>query len=196
MKIFKYIITIFILFSSPAFTADDPDIFLKNSVEEISAFISDNKEMLDSDENYLQSKVDELVIPKLDIELMSKIVLGKKNWTSMNPSLHTKFQEAFRSLMVKTYMKSLTSFDGEKLKFLPYKTGKRKDLAKVKSVYLLSEGALNVNYSLRLDQSGIWKVYDINIDGISLLKNYRSDFRSHIERHSIDSLITELQEKY
>ena len=196
MKIFKYIITIFILFSSPAFTADDPDIFLKNSVEEISAFISDNKEMLDSDENYLQSKVDELVIPKLDIELMSKIVLGKKNWTSMNPSLHTKFQEAFRSLMVKTYMKSLTSFDGEKLKFLPYKIGKRKDLAKVKSVYLLSEGALNVNYSLRLDQSGIWKVYDINIDGISLLRNYRSDFRSHIERHSIDSLITELQEKY
>ena len=196
MKIFKYIITIFILFSSPAFAADDPDVFLKNSVEEISAFISDNKEMLDSDENYLKSKVDELVIPKLDIELMSKIVLGKKNWTSMNPSLHTEFQEAFRSLMVKTYMKSLTSFDGEKLKFLPYKIGKRKDLAKVKSVYLLSEGALNVNYSLRLDQSGIWKVYDINIDGISLLRNYRSDFRSHIERHSIDSLITELQEKY
>ena len=98
--------------------------------------------------------------------------------------------------MVKTYMKSLTSFDGEKLKFLPYKIGKRKDLAKVKSVYLLREGELNVNYSLRLDQSGIWKVYDINIDGISLLRNYRSDFRSHIERHSIDSLITELQEKY
>ena len=131
MKILKYIIAIFILFSSYSFASDSPDVFLKNSVKEISEFISENKASLDSDENYLRTKVDELVIPKLDIELMSKIVLGKKNWTSMNPILRMKFQQVFRSLMVKTYMKSLTSFDGEKIKFLPYKKGKRPDVARV-----------------------------------------------------------------
>ena len=195
MKILKYIIAIFILFSSYSFASDGPDVFLKNSVKEISEFISENKDSLDSDENYLRTKVDELVIPKLDIELMSKIVLGKKNWTSMNPILRTKFQQAFRSLMVKTYMKSLTSFDGEKIKFLPYKKGKRPDVARVKSVYLLNEGELSVNYSLKLNKSAEWKVYDINIDGISLIKNYRSDFKSHIERDGIDSLIKELEAK-
>ena len=97
--------------------------------------------------------------------------------------------------MVKTYMKSLTSFDGEKIKFLPYKKGKRSDIARVKSVYLLNEGELNVNYSLKLNESAKWKVYDINIDGISLIKNYRSDFKSHIERDGIDSLIEELEVK-
>ena len=195
MKILKYIIAIFILFSSYSFASEGPDVFLKNSVKEISEFISENKHSLDSDENYLRTKVDELVIPKLDIELMSKIVLGKKNWTSMNPILRTKFQKAFRSLMVKTYMKSLTSFDGEKIKFLPYKKGKRLDVARVKSVYLLNEGELSVNYSLKLNKSAEWKVYDINIDGISLIKNYRSDFKSHIERDGIDSLIKELEAK-
>ena len=195
MKILKYIITIFILFSSYSFASDSPDVFLKNSVKEISEFISENKDSLDSDENYLRTKVDELVIPKLDIELMSKIVLGKKNWTSMNPILRMKFQQVFRSLMVKTYMKSLTSFDGEKIKFLPYKKGKRPDIARVKSVYLLNEGELSVNYSLKLNKSAEWKVYDINIDGISLIKNYRSDFKSHIERDGIDSLIEELEAK-
>jgi ABC-type transporter MlaC component len=195
MKILKYIIAIFILFSSYSFASDSPDVFLKNSVKEISEFISENKDSLDSDENYLRTKVDELVIPKLDIELMSKIVLGKKNWTSMNPILRMKFQQAFRSLMVKTYMKSLTSFDGEKIKFLPYKKGKRPDIARVKSVYLLNEGELRVNYSLKLNKSAEWKVYDINIDGISLIKNYRSDFKSHIERDGIDSLIEELEAK-
>ena len=195
MKILKYIIAIFILFSSYSFASDGPDVFLKNSVEEISEFISENKDSLDSDENYLRAKVDELVIPKLDIELMSKIVLGKKNWTSMNPILRTKFQQAFSSLMVKTYMMSQTSFDGEKIKFLPYKKGKRLDVARVKSVYLLNEGELSVNYSLKLNKSGEWKVYDINIDGISLIKNYRSDFKSHIERDGIDSLIEELETK-
>ena len=195
MKILKYIITIFILFSSYSFASEGPDVFLKNSVKEISEFISENKDSLDSDENYLRTKVDELVIPKLDIELMSKIVLGKKNWTSMNPILRMKFQQAFRSLMVKTYMKSLTSFDGEKIKFLPYKKGKRLDVARVKSVYLLNEGELSVSYSLKLNKSAEWKVYDINIDGISLIKNYRSDFKSHIERDGIDSLIEELEAK-
>ena len=195
MKILKYIIAIFILFSSYSFASEGPDVFLKNSVKEISEFISENKDSLDSDENYLRTKVDELVIPKLDIELMSKIVLGKKNWTSMNPILRMKFQQAFRSLMVKTYMKSLTSFDGEKIKFLPYKKGKRLDVARVKSVYLLNEGELSVNYSLKLNKSAEWKVYDINIDGISLIKNYRSDFKSHIERDGINSLIEELEAK-
>ena len=195
MKILKYIIAIFILFSSYSFASDSPDVFLKNSVKEISEFISENKASLDSDENYLRTKVDELVIPKLDIKLMSKIVLGKKNWTSMNPILRMKFQQVFRSLMVKTYMKSLTSFDGEKIKFLPYKKGKRPDVARVKSVYLLNEGELSVNYSLKLNKSAEWKVYDINIDGISLIKNYRSDFKSHIERDGIDSLIEELEDK-
>jgi phospholipid transport system substrate-binding protein len=195
MKILKYIIAIFILFSSYSFASDSPDVFLKNSVKEISEFISENKASLDSDENYLRTKVDELVIPKLDIELMSKIVLGKKNWTSMSPVLRMRFQQVFRSLMVKTYMKSLTSFDGEKIKFLPYKKGKRPDVARVQSVYLLNEGELSVNYSLKLNKSSEWKVYDINIDGISLIKNYRSDFKSHIERDGIDSLIEELEDK-
>ena len=195
MKILKYIIAIFILFSSYSFASDSPDVFLKNSVKEISEFISENKASLDSDENYLRTKVDELVIPKLDLELMSKIVLGKKNWTSMSPVLRMRFQQVFRSLMVKTYMKSLTSFDGEKIKFLPYKKGKRLDVARVKSVYLLNEGELSVNYSLKLNKSAEWKVYDINIDGISLIKNYRSDFKSHIERDGIDSLIEELEDK-
>jgi len=195
MKILKYIIAIFILFSTYSFASDSPDVFLKNSVKEISEFISENKDTLDSDEDYLRTKVDELVIPKLDIKLMSKIVLGKKNWTSMNPILRMKFQQVFRSLMVKTYMKSLTSFDGEKIKFLPYKKGKRPDVARVKSVYLLNEGELSVNYSLKLNKSAEWKVYDINIDGISLIKNYRSDFKSHIERDGINSLIEELEAK-
>ena len=193
MKIFKYIITIFILFSSSVFANDDPDTFLKDSVKEISAFISENKESLDSDENFLRSKVDELVIPKLDIELMSKIVLGKKNWMSMSISEQKEFQLAFRGLMVRTYMKSLTSFDGEKIKFLLYKKGKRDDVARVKSVYLLKEGELHVNYSLKMNDSGSWKVYDINIDGISLLRNYRSDFKNHIEKEGVRSLINTLQ---
>ena len=126
---------------------------------------------------------------------MSKIVLGKKIWLSINSSQRDKFILAFRGLMVKTYMKSLTAFNGEKIKFIPYVEGKRPNIAKVKSVYLLPEGEIAVNYRLKLNKGSEWKVFDISIDGISLLRNYRSDFQNHVEAHGINALIDDLESK-
>ena len=195
MKIIKYIITIFLFFPITTYAGDSPDLFLKKSVREVAQFISENKETLENDESFLKAKVDELIIPKLDIELMSKIVLGKKIWLSINSYQREKFILAFRGLMVKTYMKSLTAFNGEKIKFIPHVEGKRPDIAKVKSVYLLPEGEIAVNYRLKLDKVSEWRVFDISIDGISLLRNYRSDFQNHVEVHGINALIDNLESK-
>jgi len=197
MKIFKHIIGFLLILPLITFgsTATTPDGFLKDSVREVSLFIADNKEQLDTDDTFLRDKMNDIVIPKLDIVFMSKLILGKKNWVSSSSNQKEQFQEAFKGLMVRTYMKSLSAFDGEKIKFLPYIPGKRANIAKVKSIYLLSEGELPVSYRLILNDSKGWRVFDIIIDGVSLLKNYRSDFRSHIESHGIDSLINELNSK-
>ena len=194
MKRFAYIITLFFLLSPALLAKESANTFVIKTVEEISAFITENKTMLENDEEYLRAKVDELVIPKLNISLMSKIVLGRDNWTSSNDYQKREFQKAFRSLMVRTYMKSLTTFDGEKMKFMPFKAGKRPDIARVNSIYLLSEGELPVSYRLKFTESDGWKVFDIIIDGISLLKNYRTDFQEHIQNNGINSLIAELSE--
>ena len=192
MKRFTHIITLFFLLSPALLAKESAHTFIVKTVEEISAFITENKAMLENDEEYLRTKVDELVIPKLNISLMSKIVLGRDNWTSSNDYQKREFQKAFRSLMVRTYMKSLTTFDGEKMKFMPFKAGKRPNIARVNSIYLLSEGELPVSYRLKFTESDGWKVFDIIIDGISLLKNYRTDFQEHIQNNGINSLIAEL----
>ena len=132
-----------------------------------------------------------LIFDKLDIELMSRIVLGKNHWNNISISEKSDFMDAFKNLMVRTYMKSLTAFEGEKIKFLPYTQGKRDDVAKVKSIYLLNEGELPVSYRLKKTNSK-WKVYDIIIDGVSLLRNYRSDFKAHVSKKGISSLINQL----
>ncbi len=195
MKIFKYIIIILVLFPSISLISQiNPDVFLKNSVEEVSAFIAKNKSQLEEDDKFLEKKMNDLVIPKFDIVLMSKIALGKETWTSINSNQRDRFVESFKSLMVRTYMKSLTVFDGEKIKFLPYSPGNRPDVAKVKSLYILGDGNLPVNYRLKKNDNGDWKVFDIIIDGISLLKNYRSDFKNHVKNKGIESLIKKLND--
>ena len=185
------ILLVFLLTTSIAFSSDTPDGFLKDSVEEISLLVSQYKDKFETDEEFLRDKMNSTVMPKLDIELMSKIVLGKKIWTNLSESQKGDFVEAFKYRMTSTYMKSITAFDGEKVVFLPYEPGKRENIAYVKSKYLIPGGDISVDYRL-IKKSDEWKVYDIIFDGISLMKNYRVDFREHVSQSGIDSLITSL----
>ncbi len=183
----------FLLITNIAFSNDTPDGFLKDSVEEISLLVTKYKDRFETDEEFLRGKMNSVVMPKLDIKLMSKIILGKKIWTDLSTSQKDDFVEAFQYRMTSTYMKSITAFDGEKVVFLPYEPGKRENIAYVKSKYLIPGGDIAVDYRL-IKKSDKWKVYDIIFDGISLMKNYRADFREHVSENGIDSLIISLRE--
>jgi phospholipid transport system substrate-binding protein len=186
------ILTIFLILNTPvAYAAEGPDDFLKKSVQEVTGLVSEHKERFEKDEKFLRSKMNSVVMPKLDITLMSKIILGKKIWTGITPQQKNDFVEAFKFRMTSTYMKSITAFDGEKIEFLPYLPGKNSKIALVKSKYLIVAGDIDVDYRLIKNDDG-WKVYDIIFDGISLMKNYRADFRQHVNENGIDSLIESL----
>ena len=187
------ILLAFLLTTNIAFSSDTPDGFLKDSVQEISLLVSKYKDRFETDEVFLRDKMNSTVMPKLDIKLMSKIILGKKIWQNLSTSQKDDFVEAFKYRMTSTYMKSITAFDGEKVVFLPYKPGKRENIAYVKSKYLIPGGDIAVDYRL-IKKSEEWKVYDIIFDGISLMKNYRADFREHVSQNGIESLITSLRE--
>ena len=176
-----------------AFTSETPDGFLIDSVEEITVLVSKYKDRFETDEEFLRDKMNSTVMPKLDIKLMSKIILGKNIWTNLSTTQKDDFVEAFKYRMTSTYMKSITAFDGEKVVFLPYEPGKRENIAYVKSKYLIPGGDIAVDYRL-IKKSEEWKVYDIIFDGISLMKNYRADFREHVSQNGIESLITSLRE--
>ena len=183
----------FLLMANIAFSSSTPDGFLKDSVEEISLIVSKYKDRFETDEEFLRDKMNSTVMPKLDIKLMSKIILGKEIWTNLSATQKDDFVEAFKYRMTSTYMKSITAFDGEKVIFLPYEPGKRENIAYVKSKYLIPGGDIAVDYRL-IKKSDEWKVYDIIFDGISLMRNYRADFREHVTESGIDSLITSLRE--
>ena len=187
------ILLAFLLTTNIAFSSNTPDGFLKDSVQEISLLVSKYKDRFETDEEFLRDKMNSSVMPKLDIKLMSKIILGKNIWTNLSTTQKDDFVEAFKYRMTSTYMKSITAFDGEKVVFLPYEPGKRENIAYVKSKYLIPGGDIAVDYRL-IKKSEEWKVYDIIFDGISLMKNYRADFREHVSQNGIESLITSLRE--
>jgi len=193
--------TIFLFLSLAVYAATgfaastQPDELIKSTSEKVLSALEQNKEKYDQQPEELHALVKDIILPHLDFRAMSKLALGK-NWRKANNAQQERFVDAFKSMLIRTYSKSLTEYAGQEIKFLPYRPpeeGKR--TVKVKTVIRQSNGPeIPIDYSLRI-KDDIWKVYDIKIDGISLVTNYRNSFASDINRVGIDGLIDKLLAK-
>lgn len=198
MKIYlQLLLSLFIgLSASGSFAANiEPDELIKQTSEKVLSALDLNKEKYESKPEELFKLVNDIILPHLDFKAMSKLALGK-NWRKANDDQQLRFTDAFKSMLIRTYSKSLTEYAGQEIKFLPYHPpaeGKR--TTKVKTVIDQGTGPeIPITYSLRI-KNDIWKVYDIKIDGISLVTNYRNSFASDIRKVGIDGLIEKLLAK-
>lgn len=196
----KNIIILFMLsllsFSSVSSAANiQPDELIKQTSEKVLSALEQNKEKYKDQPEEMFKLVNDIILPHLDFRAMSKLALGK-NWRKVNSDQQERFVEAFKAMLIRTYSKSLTEYAGQEIKFLPYRPpaeGKR--TTKVKTVINQGSGPdIPIIYSLRIKHD-IWKVYDIKIDGISLVTNYRNSFASDIRKVGIDGLIEQLLAK-
>ncbi|HED34030.1 MAG TPA: ABC transporter substrate-binding protein [Gammaproteobacteria bacterium] len=185
-----------LLLSSVSIAATTPpNQLIKETSEQVLHALEHNKETYKEQPEKIFALVNDIILPHLDFRAMSKLALGK-NWRKVNKDQQERFVAAFKTMLIRTYSKSLTEYAGEEIEFLPYRPpaeGKR--TVKVKTLIKQSSGPeIPINYSLRI-KNDIWKVYDIKIDGISLVTNYRNTFASDINRVGIEGLIEKLLTK-
>ena len=135
-----------------------------------------------------------LVLPHFDFERMARRVLGKR-WKAATPEQRTRFVSAFRTLLVRTYAIVLNEYRGQTLTYLE-PVPRKKDDEVVVPVQIDLSGSQTVRVAYAMHGSGSdWKVFDVAIDGVSLVTNYRSSFRSEVARHGIEGLIARLESK-
>lgn len=138
--------------------------------------------------------VEDLVLPHFDFERMSIWVLGK-NWRKANHQQQQQFVDAFRTLLVRTYARALLEYTDEKINYLPFHAEEGAKRVTVRTEIAQHGGAnIPINYSMFLNRDGKWMVYDISVDGVSLVANYRTSFASEIRQGGIDKLLKRLEE--
>ncbi|MDH5423619.1 MAG: ABC transporter substrate-binding protein [Gammaproteobacteria bacterium] len=170
------------------------DELIKNTSEQVLKALEEQKERLKKDPNHVYKLVDEIILPNIDFEKMAKLALGK-NWRKANKSEQKAFTVAFRQLLVRTYSKSLSEYSGQKLIYLPFRMADGDTEVTVRTEIDQQSGfPIPVDYSLFL-KGDEWKVYDIKIDGLSLVTNYRGSFAKEIRAKGIAELIKKLQDK-
>ncbi len=187
------LVTLFLLTPFITTLAEEPGVILEKSTRDLLETLNNEGEALKQDKDRLSALVNEKVLPIIDFEAMSKLTLAK-HWKKASKEQRIAFVDAYQGLLAKTYTKSLTDFAGKDIKFFPKKTKVDGKYASVFAEYVPGNGKTNkkVKYSMRLKE-GSWLVYDIVIDGLSFIKNYRTNFGKEVQKNGLDALIERLK---
>jgi len=137
--------------------------------------------------------VDQILEAHVDFDRVSILILGKY-WKTATPEQQVRFKKEFRSLLVRTYTTAFTEYANWNIRYLPPKLEENKAIVHTE---ILQAGAQPVKVDYRMvNLNNDWKVYDVMIEGISLVQNYRTSFTNEVARTgSLDQLITELSQR-
>ena len=198
-RMYARVFTMFFLaflsvYVSDANATKEAEDLVKRTTDEIIGKIKAEKPAIKENPDHLIKLVNDIVLPHFDFRKMSSWVLGKY-WRKATEDQQRRFTDEFALLLVRTYSKALEDNVDRQIDFLPTRAKKDADDVTVRTE-VQQEGALplGINYKMHL-KNGTWKVYDVVIEDVSLVANYRTSFSQHIKKEGIDSLIASLVER-
>ena len=169
-----------------------PQTLIKTSSDRMLKALKENKATIEKNPSFVYGLVDKILLPNFDFSKMSKLALGK-NWRKASTAQRERFIGEFRLLLVRTYSIAMLEFTDGDIVFLPFRGDLAKKKVKVKMEIARPNGpTIPMALSMYLSKQKKWMVYDVKIDGISLVTNYRSTFATEIRNDGMDKLIENL----
>jgi phospholipid transport system substrate-binding protein len=169
-----------------------PQQMIEKVSQDMLRDIDANRAALRQDPARLRALVDKNLLPNFDADYSARLVLGK-HWRTATPEQKQRFVEAFIQSMMRQYGTALLDFTGDRLTILPFKGDPAATTATVRTEVKRDNGTpVPVNYTLRGTPQG-WKAWDVTIEGVSYVKNFRTDFGSEIDAKGLDAVIKRLE---
>jgi phospholipid transport system substrate-binding protein len=180
----------------PALAAaqESPEALVKRVSDEVLTIIKNDKDVQAGNLTKVAQLAEQKVLPHFDFERMTRLAVGK-NWRDASDAQKKALEGEFRTLLVRTYSSSLAAYRNQTIEVKAGKTGAADKETVVKTAVLQQGGpAIPIDYSMEKTDSG-WKVYDVVIDGASLVTTYRGSFNDQITKGGIDSLVKSLKDR-
>lgn len=182
---------------SLAWAADEaPDALIKRLSEELLETIRSDKALQEGDVDRINQVIDEKLMPHVNFTRMTAATVGPA-WRSASPEQRKRMQDEFKTLLIHTYAGALEQVDNQRLEVLPMRGSADDDEVTVRTRVLGTAEPVQVDFRLeRTPGKGAgWQIYDLNVLGIWMVANYRSQFRQKINESGIDGLIEALHER-
>jgi phospholipid transport system substrate-binding protein len=197
MKI-KTILALFVMLASllmpSAWARSAPEKLIQDTTQDVLDTIKAHHQEFLDEPGKLYDMVDEKVLPHFDFERMTNLALGRYK-RKVKGEKKKQLVEAFRNLLVRTYGKALLEYNDQEVEYLPMRGKVAKGEVTIRTEIQQQGGfPIPINYDLYL-KDGQWKVYDLSIDNVSMVTNYRTTFAREIKSKGVDSLIKTLQNR-
>ncbi|HKA44646.1 MAG TPA: ABC transporter substrate-binding protein [Burkholderiales bacterium] len=171
-----------------------PDVLARAVTDDVLKIIRSDKELQAGNQKKVVELIETKVAPHFEFTSMTRLAMGR-NWSQASPEQRKALAQEFRTLLVRTYTTAFTQYQDQTIEYRPLKIAPDETDVVVKSLIKQTSGPpVSVDYRMERTDKG-WKVYDVKIEGISLVENYRGTFTSEVQRNGIDGLIKSLAEK-
>jgi phospholipid transport system substrate-binding protein len=169
-----------------------PQALMQDTAQRMLDALDADRDAYRRDRQKMNGLVDRILLPNFDTEYSARLVLGK-HWRAATPQQRKRFVDAFYSLMLAKYGSALAQFTADRMTILPFRGDEASGQATVRTEVRTNDGTrVPVNYSMRATPQG-WKAWDVTIEGISYVKNFRDDFGAEIEQRGVESVIARLE---
>ncbi|NCT67573.1 MAG: ABC transporter substrate-binding protein [Rhodanobacteraceae bacterium] len=170
-----------------------PDQVVQGIADDLGKAIDGHQAELKGDPEKLIKVIDKILLPRFDIDYASILVLGQ-NARTATPEQRERFAKAFYNSITHRYAEGLLNYTRGRVRVLPSKGELSDKRSIVRTEVVLDDGkTLAVDYAFRKTKAGDWKAYDVIIEGISYITNYRNQVGAEIQKSGLDALITRLE---
>ena len=190
----KFLLTLALCLPLAAAAQEAPDAMVKRVTGEVLAIIKADKDLQGGNTRKIAELAEAKVLPHFDFPRMTRLAVGR-NWAQATDAQKAALEKEFRTLLVRTYSTSLAAYRNQTIDVKPVKMGAADKDVTVRTAVVQQGGPpIPIDYSMEKADSG-WKVYDVTIDGASLVTTYRGSFNDQIQKGGIDALVKTLADR-
>ena len=170
---------------------DEATALVQRTSERMLSTLQARRAEVDRNPAMIYGMIDNILAPHFDFERITQGALGQ-HWREATSDQKRQLVDGFKQVLVRTYARSLLSYSGQEIRYLPVRPGSKANTVTV-STEIQDKGAAPIPVDYRMYNSGGgWKVYDVVINNASLVGNYRSSFDTEIRRGGVDALVSKL----
>jgi phospholipid transport system substrate-binding protein len=172
-----------------------PDVLVKTITDEVAAVLKKDKDIQAGDTRKAADLIETKIVPHFNFTRMARIAMAR-NWRAATPEQQKELTAEFKTLLVRTYATALTNYRDQQIDYKPLRAKPEDTEVTVKSEVKQSGSSqlVPIDYEMEKTPNG-WKVYDVKVDGVSLVTTYRDTFASEVREKGIDGLIKSLAAK-
>ncbi|MEC9357788.1 MAG: ABC transporter substrate-binding protein [Pseudomonadota bacterium] len=171
-----------------------PDEIIRSATESARKQINENYETYKTDRHAFYTMIDETVVPRFDVKYISQLVLAR-NYRSATPEQRSRFTDAFQTMIVRSYADALLEYyDDVDIEWAPLRMAEDATDASVGAKIMRNSGQpIPIDFRVHKTDDGDWKIYDIAVENISVVSNFRAQFAQEVKKNGLDSLIAKLE---